>query len=70
MLLTAEEYIFYINFISLIYDDSLSFAILISLPVEVIHKVTVACRGRVEAGNYVVASIVRNSVAFDDEDSF
>lgn len=61
---------FFINLIFLIYGDNLSFAILISLPVEGIHKVMVACMGRVEAGNYVVASIVRNLVAFDDVDSF
>jgi hypothetical protein len=42
----------------------------LSLPVEVIHKVMVACKGLVGAGNYVVASIVRNLVAFDGVDSF
>jgi hypothetical protein len=36
----------------------------------VIHKVMVACRGLVVAGNYAVASIVHNWVAFDDVDSF
>lgn len=29
-----------------------------------------ACKGRVRAGNYAVASIVHSSVASDDEDSF
>ena len=51
----------------------LSFAFFLSiacLPVEVIHKVMVACRGRVVAGNYAVASIVHNLVAFDGGDSF
>lgn len=37
------------------------------MAVEVIHKVMEACRA---VGNYAVASIVRSSVAFDDEDSF
>lgn len=35
-----------------------------------IHKVTAACKGRVGAGNYAVASIVHSSVASDDGGSF
>lgn len=38
-----------------------------SLPVEAIHKVMVACRGQEVAGNCVVAMSVHSSVEFDDD---